>query len=99
VDKVGKLIGRVIAAQPKSRQISELRLRLALVEILGPALGDACEEVHLRGGTLSVAVSNPALAHQLRLDAGTLVERLNERRVARRVTELRVRTGRAARSE
>lgn len=94
MDKVGKLLPKVIASQPGSRQISELRLRLALEEILGPALGQACEEVHLRGGVLSLAISNPALAHQLRLDAATVLERLNERRVSRRVTELRVRTGR-----
>lgn len=97
MDKVGKVLARVIAAQPHNRQISELRLRLVLTEILGPGLGEACGEVHLRGGTLSVSVTNPALAHQLRLDAPAVIERLNARRVARPVRELRVRTGRSAR--
>ena len=94
MDKVGKLLPKVIASQPRSRQIGELRLRLALVEILGPALGEACEEVRLRGGVLNLSISNPALAHQLRLDAAAVIARLNERRVARPVSELRVRTGR-----
>ncbi len=96
MDKVGKVLPKVIASQPRSRQIGELRLRLALLEILGNDLGAACEEVRLHGGKLSVSISNPALAHQLRLDAATVVERLNALGVARRLTELKVRTGRGA---
>ncbi len=96
MDKVGKVLPKVIAAQPRSRQIGELRLRLALLDILGADLGEACEEVRLHGGRLSVSISNPALAHQLRLDAAVVVERLNGLGVARRVTELKVRTGRGA---
>lgn len=96
MDKVGKLLPKVIAAQRNSRQIGELRLRLALLEMLGADLGGACEEVRLRGGTLSISINNPALAHQLRLDASTVVDRLNALGVARRLTELKVRTGRGA---
>lgn len=89
----------MIAAQPGSRQIGELRLRLALNEILGQQLGDACEEVHLRGSVLSLGISNPALAHQLRLDSGAVLQRLNALGVTRPLRELRVRTGRATRRE
>lgn len=97
MDKLGKLLPKVIAAQPRSRQIGELRLRLALVELLGGHLGEACEEVRVRGGALTVSISNPALAHQLRLDAPTVISRLNALGVARPVRELRVRTGRGTR--
>lgn len=74
-------------------------MRLALAEILGPELAKACDEVYVRGATLSLGISNPALAHQLRLDSTTVLERLNERRLTRRLTELRVRTGRGPRPE
>ena len=94
MDKVGKLLPKVIASQPGSRQISELRVRLALEEILGPELAKACDEVHVRGGTLSLGISNPALAHQLRLDEARLLERLNLASLGRTIRVLRVRTGR-----
>ena len=94
MDKVGKVLARVIAAQPRSRQIGELRLRLALAEILGPELAHGLSEVHLRGRTLSIAISNPALAHQLRLDAAAVIDRLNALGMGRPVAELKVRTGR-----
>jgi chaperonin cofactor prefoldin len=53
-----------------------------------------CDEVELRSGTLLVTTSSPALAHQLRLDAETIVERLNRLDLGRRVRTLRVRIGR-----
>lgn len=96
MDKLGNLLGRVISKQPNNQQIARLRARLALFDLLGPELAAACEEVDLRGSTLSVAVSNPALAHQLRLDAADVVARLNQAGLPRPVRELRVRTGRAA---
>jgi hypothetical protein len=54
-----------------------------------------CDEVELRSGTLLVSTSSPALAHQLRLDAETIVERLNGLDLGRRVRTLRVRIGRS----
>lgn len=99
MDKLGNLLGRVIAKQPNNRQIAQLRLRLAFLDLLGPELAPACEDVQLRGSTLTVSVSNPALSHQLRLDAQHLVARLNALGLPRPVRELRVRTGRAPRQD
>lgn len=96
MDKLGSLLGRVIAKQPNNRQIAQLRLRLAFQELMGPELAAACGDVELRGSTMTVAVTNPALAHQLRLDADVLVARLNELGLPRPVRLLKVRTGRAA---
>ena len=48
----------------------------------------------MRGGTLAVATDNPALAHQLRLDAGGLISRLNAMVLPRPVRALKVRSGR-----
>jgi hypothetical protein len=95
VDKLSKVLPAVIAKQANSRQISELRLHLALRDLLGPDLGSRCEEVRLNGGTLTISIRDPALAHQLRLDAPSILEHLNRLPLRRRVRELRVRTGRA----
>lgn len=94
MDRIGKLLPGVVSRQPGSGAVVELRIRLELAEILGPALATQLLEVDLRGGSVTVVTANPALAHQLRLDAALLVERLNERSPGRRVRELRVRTGR-----
>ena len=94
MDKVGKVLPRVLARQPNNRQISELRIRIAFLELMGPELAASCQEVDMRGGTLAVATDNPALAHQLRLDADSLLQRLNAMALPRRVRALRVRSGR-----
>ena len=75
-------------------RVAELRAGVVLAELLGPDLAGCCETVELRGTTLSVTTSNPAFAHQLRLDSETIMTRLNQRLVGRRVRVLRVRTGR-----
>jgi len=94
VDKLGKLLPRVLARQPNNRQIAELRIRIAFLELMGPQLAASCQEISLRGGTLAVATDNPALAHQLRLDAEGVLQRLNAMALPRRVRALRVRSGR-----
>lgn len=96
MDKLGNLLARVIAKQPNNRQIAQLRLRLAFLDLLGPELAGACTDVELRGSVMTVSITNPALAHQLRLDSGPLLERLNQLGLPRPVRQLRVRTGRAA---
>jgi Dna[CI] antecedent, DciA len=94
VDKLGNILPRVLAVQPGSEQLAELRVRAAFRTLLGEGLADACEEVTLQAGTLCVTTTNPALAHQLRDDGGRLLERLNqEGQLPRRVRRLRVRTG------
>jgi hypothetical protein len=50
--------------------------------------------VELKAGTLLVSTSSPALAHQLRLDAESILVRLNRPELGRKVTMLRVRIGR-----
>jgi hypothetical protein len=94
VDRLGKLLNGVVARQPASSAVTEIRARIELAEILGPALAGQLAEVTLRGSSLTIATANPALAHQLRLDATLLLERLNGRGLGRRLRELRVRTGR-----
>jgi Dna[CI] antecedent, DciA len=48
---------------------------------------------------LVITTSSPALAHQLRLDSETIIDRLNAMNLGRRVRSLRVRIGRPTLSE
>ena len=92
------MLPRVLAKQHRAGLLAEYRLRLAFRTILGDALAEACESIDVRGGTVSVTTANPALAHQLRLDAEELMRRLNaESRLSRPVKVIRVQVGRSAR--
>ena len=94
VDRIGKLLPKVLAKQPSSGRVIEMRARLAFAEILGPALAADCESLELHGSALTVTTPNPALAHQLRLDAEQVLVRLNDSSPGRRIRTLKVRTGR-----
>ena len=63
--------------------------------LIGPEVASLCDDVELRSGTLLVTTSSPALAHQLRLDAETIVARLNRPDLGHKVRLLRVRIGRS----
>lgn len=98
MDRLGKVLPRVLARQPRAALVAEYRLRQAFREVLGEALATACESIEVRGTTVSVSTGNPALAHQLRLDAEELMQRLNaQMRLARPVRVIKVRIGRPAR--
>ena len=95
MDRLGKLLPRVLARQPRAGLVAEYRLRQAFREVLGEALAAACETIEVRGTTVSVSTGNPALAHQLRLDAEDLMRRLNaESNLSRPVRVIKVRIGR-----
>jgi predicted nucleic acid-binding Zn ribbon protein len=94
---LGKVLPRVLAKQPRAALVAEFRVRQAFREVLGEALAMACETIEVRGSTVSVSTGNPALAHQLRLDAEQLMQRLNaQSRMTRPVLAIKVRIGRPA---
>ena len=97
MDKLGKILPRVVAKQPNRGRITEARVRAAFAEVLGPSLAAMCESVAVRGKVLTVVTLNPALAHQLKADATTLLDRVNDLSVGREIERLQVRTGRSAR--
>ncbi len=98
MDRLGKVLPRVLAKQPRASLVAEYRLRQAFRAVLGDALAAACETIEVRGATVSVTTANPALAHQLRLDAEELMRRLNaESKLTRPVRAIRVRIGRPQR--
>jgi len=92
------VLPRVLARQPRASLVADYRLRQAFQDVLGEVLAAACESIEVRGSTVSVTTANPALAHQLRLDADELVRRLNaESKLIRPVRVIRVRVGRPQR--
>lgn len=97
MDKLGKILPRVIAKQPNRGRIVEARVKGAFAEVLGADLAGMCESIEVRGRVLTIVTSSPALAHQLQADAATLLGRLNEMLTGRPVARLQVRTGRSGR--
>ena len=74
-----------------------MQVATAFRVLIGPDVARLCDEVELKSATLLVTTSSPALAHQLRLDAETILARLNRPEGARKVRVLRVRIGRSGR--
>jgi Dna[CI] antecedent DciA-like protein len=95
VDKLGNILPKILRRQPGGARIMGSQVALAFRSLMGPEVAVLCEQVELRGWTLVVTTANPALAHQLRLDAETIVARLNRPELGRRVRTLRVRVGRS----
>jgi hypothetical protein len=98
VDKLGNILPRVLRRQPGGGRLMGTQVAAAFRTLIGSEPANLCEEVELHSQTLVVTTTSPALAHQLRLDAEMIVERLNRLSLGRRVRVLRVRIGRATTS-
>jgi Dna[CI] antecedent DciA-like protein len=99
VDKLGNILPRVLRKQPGGGRLMGTQVAAAFRTIIGSEPARLCDDVELRSGTLLVTTSSPALAHQLRLDAETIIVRLNGLELGRRVRLLRVRIGRSTAME
>jgi hypothetical protein len=93
VDKLGNILPRILRKQPGGTRLLGGQVAAAFRALLGPDVATLCDTVELRAGTLVVTTSSPALAHQLRLDAETILARLNHPDLGRKVRSLRVRIG------
>ena len=94
MDRLSKVLPRVLAKQKRAGLLAEYRVRQAFRVILGESLASACETIEVNGSTVWVTTANPALAHQLRLDAETLVARINAvTRMNRPVRSMNIRVG------
>jgi len=94
VDKLGNILPRIVRRQPGGARLLGGQVAAAFKTLMGPDVAGLCDEVELRSGTLLVTTPSPALAHQLRLDAETILARLNRPDLGRKVRTLRVRIGR-----
>jgi hypothetical protein len=99
VDKLGNILPRVVRRQPGGGRLIAGQVASAFRALMGPEIAVFCEQVDLKSGALLITTSNPALAHQLRLDAETIIERMNALDLGRKVRALRVRIGRAGQIE
>jgi len=95
VDKLGNILPAVLRRQPGGGRMLGSRVAAEFRAMIGPEPARLCEDVELKSGVLIITTSSPALAHQLRLDAETVVRRLNELELGRHVRSLRVRIGRS----
>jgi hypothetical protein len=95
VDKLGNILPKILRRQPGGARLMGTQVASAFRALMGPDVAVLCEEVELRAGTLVVTTANPALAHQLRLDAEMIVARLNRPDLGRKIRTLRVRVGRS----
>jgi hypothetical protein len=95
VDKLGNILPRVLRRQPDGVRLLGGQVATAFRTVIGSEPAQLCDEVELRSGVLLVTTSSPALAHQLRLDAEVIIERLNGLQLGRRVRIIRVRIGRS----
>jgi hypothetical protein len=93
VDKLGNILPRVVRRQPGGGRLIAGQVASAFKALIGPEVAAFCDEVEFHSGALLVSTTNPALAHQLRLDAETIIDRLNNLDLGRKVRSLRVRIG------
>ena len=99
MDKLGNILPRVLRRQPGGTRLLGTQVAAAFRTVIGAEPAQLCDEVELHSGTLVVTTSSPALAHQLRLDSETIVDRLNGLDLGRKVRGVRVRIGRSAPSQ
>ncbi len=95
MDKLGNILPKILRRQPGGARLMGMQVATAFRQLMGPDVARLCDEVELRAGTLLVTTSSPALAHQLRLDAETILARLSRPDLGRKVRVLRVRIGRS----
>ena len=96
MDKLGNILPRIVRKQPGGHRLIASQVASAFRALLGPDIARLCDEVEVKAGNLLVTTSSPALAHQLRLDAESILDRLNRRPdLGRKVRTLRVRIGRS----
>ena len=95
MDKLGNILPTVLRRQPGGGRMLGSRVAAEFRAMIGTEPARLCEDVELKSGVLIITTSSPALAHQLRLDAETVVRRLNELELGRHVRSLRVRIGRS----
>ena len=99
MDKLGKILPRVLRRQPGGGRLLGTQVASAFKSLIGQEPARLLGEVELHSGTLVVTTSSPALAHQLRLDSELIVARLNGLDLGRKVRTLRVRIGRSSPSQ
>jgi hypothetical protein len=88
-DRVSDLLDPALRGLGVRVRVREAQLRIALSDIVGPQLAPMCRAERLERGALLIATTNTALAHQLHMDATSLINALNAKIGAHAVKRLR----------
>jgi hypothetical protein len=88
---IGAALPKALKSLGISRRTREAQALWLWPQVVGEHLARETHALKLTGGTLLVTASSPALAHQLHLERGMLIERLNEGIGAPAVREIRFR--------
>lgn len=89
--KVGEALPRTLKSLGISRRTREAQALWLWPQVVGSDLARETRALKLTGGTLWVTASSTPLAHQLHLERGGLIERLNLMIGAPAVREIRFR--------
>lgn len=88
---VGAALPKALKSLGISRRTREAQALWLWPEVVGEHVARESRALKLTGGSLLVSASSAALAHQLHLERGMLIERLNTRIGAPVVREIRFR--------
>ncbi|MGH7881709.1 MAG: DciA family protein [Candidatus Dormibacteraceae bacterium] len=77
MDRVGKIIPKVLSQSSNSDFWRRSRVERVVREMLGPLISDEISEFSIERNKLIIATSNPALAHELKREAEVFLKRLN----------------------
>jgi hypothetical protein len=88
---IGAALPRTLKSLGITRRTREAQALWLWPQLMGPDLTRETSALKLTGGTLWVSASSAALAHQLHLERGGLIERLNQMIGAPAVREIRFR--------
>jgi hypothetical protein len=94
---VGAALPRALKSLGISRRTREAQALWLWPQLVGPELVRETRALKLVGGTLWVSATSTALAHQLHLERGLLIDRLNAMIGAPAVRDIRVRQAEAPR--
>jgi hypothetical protein len=77
-ERIADILDPALRSLGVRSRVREERLRLALADIVGPALASMCRADRLEHGVLVIATTNTALAHQLQLESPRLIDACNQ---------------------
>lgn len=88
-EPVSNLLDRTLRAMGIRQQVRDVQIREVFAVVMGPAMLPFCRAERLERGTLVVASTNSALAHQIHMDSPRVIDAINERLGAKVVQRFR----------
>ena len=89
MSSLSDLIEPALKKMGVSGQVRDAQIVDVFAEVVGPALAPMCRALRLERKALVISVANPALAHQLHIEAPRIIAGMNQRLGADLVSRLR----------